>query len=198
MAIYVLDNHPLYQKAVCNLMKHQHIKLSVIGCSDFKQLQLAIAQNGWPELIVFGFNFTEELGIFKLQKLRHIFPDVALVVLSGLNQKSLKEKCLILGVKEYLSKSVATCEIAAVFSAQILNVYALDKLKTFALTKRQNQILKLIEKGSSNKQIAEVLEVNEKTIKVHLWRLYSSINVKNRAHAVFQAKKYNLLAQANY
>jgi DNA-binding CsgD family transcriptional regulator len=52
------------------------------------------------------------------------------------------------------------------------------------LSKRQKQIFALLEKGASNKQMAEELGVSEHTVKVHLWRLFQRIEVKSRTQAL--------------
>lgn len=51
------------------------------------------------------------------------------------------------------------------------------------LTRREQQILKMLLDGSTNLQIAEVLEVSEYTIKSHLYNVFKKINVKNRIQA---------------
>jgi len=56
------------------------------------------------------------------------------------------------------------------------------------LTKREQQIIKLIGKGDSNVQIAEKLFVSENTVKTHLHNVFKKINVKNRLQALIWAK----------
>jgi DNA-binding CsgD family transcriptional regulator len=62
-----------------------------------------------------------------------------------------------------------------------LEYFLMDKIK---LTKRQVQILDLLQQGLTNVQLAEVIGISEQTIKVHVWRLFKRINVKNRGSAV--------------
>lgn len=57
----------------------------------------------------------------------------------------------------------------------------MDNIK---LSKRQIQILDLLKAGFSNFDIAMALEISEHTVKVHMWRLFRRINVKNRGTAV--------------
>jgi DNA-binding CsgD family transcriptional regulator len=52
------------------------------------------------------------------------------------------------------------------------------------LTKRQVQILNLLKDGASNMDISLLLGISEHTVKVHVWRLFRRINVKNRGGAV--------------
>lgn len=51
------------------------------------------------------------------------------------------------------------------------------------LSKRQKQLLAMLDKGMSNKDIAAELALSEYTIKVHMWRLYQRIGVNSRLEA---------------
>jgi DNA-binding CsgD family transcriptional regulator len=52
------------------------------------------------------------------------------------------------------------------------------------LTPRQTQILRLISRGVTDKEIASTLGISVKTVQTHLYRLYRKLGVTNRAHAV--------------
>jgi DNA-binding NarL/FixJ family response regulator len=56
------------------------------------------------------------------------------------------------------------------------------------LSKRQKQLFGLLDKGMSNKDIAVSLNINEHTVKVHLWRLYKRIGVNSRTQALTYAR----------
>lgn len=62
-----------------------------------------------------------------------------------------------------------------------------------SLSKKEEQILLLIEQGLTNRQIAEALFVSEKTIKWHLQNVFGKLYVKNRTSAVLKARKLSLL-----
>ena len=52
------------------------------------------------------------------------------------------------------------------------------------LSKRMKQLFTLLDKGMSNKAIADELELSEHTVKVHLWRLYTRLGINSRTQAV--------------
>lgn len=74
----------------------------------------------------------------------------------------------------------------------ILHYRSINTVKTSSsyskLTKREQQIIKLISKGDSNVEIAEKLFVSENTVKTHLHNVFKKINVKNRLQALIWAK----------
>ena len=61
------------------------------------------------------------------------------------------------------------------------------------LTKRELSILKRLETGLSNKEIAESIFVSEGTLKWHLHNVYGKLNVKNRARAMVRARELGIL-----
>ena len=61
------------------------------------------------------------------------------------------------------------------------------------LTKREQQILKLISEGNTNKQIAKTLSISEQTIKNHVSAILRKLNANDRAHAVVLAIKNGLI-----
>ena len=61
------------------------------------------------------------------------------------------------------------------------------------LSKRQKQLLVMLDRGLSNRDIAEQLQISEHTVKVHLWRLFRRLNVKSRSQASHLARTAGLL-----
>ncbi|HET6892169.1 MAG TPA: response regulator transcription factor, partial [Pyrinomonadaceae bacterium] len=68
-----------------------------------------------------------------------------------------------------------------------------DKLRELAITKRELEILELIAKGLSNREIAEKLFVSENTVKTHSSRLFDKLSAKRRTQAVQIAKELGLI-----
>jgi RNA polymerase sigma factor (sigma-70 family) len=57
----------------------------------------------------------------------------------------------------------------------------------YRLTAREKEIVKLVAKGCTNKQIAERLFISEQTVKKHLKNIFSKLKVRNRVSAVMKA-----------
>lgn len=67
------------------------------------------------------------------------------------------------------------------------------KIEDLEISKREYEVLQLIYKGHSNKEIAEHLFLSESTIKTHVSNLLVKLNAKRRTQAVQQAKEFNIL-----
>jgi DNA-binding NarL/FixJ family response regulator len=61
------------------------------------------------------------------------------------------------------------------------------------LSKRQKQLLIMLDKGMSNRDIADELKISEHTVKVHLWRLFRRMDVKSRSQASHLARLQGLV-----
>ncbi|WP_299105037.1 response regulator transcription factor [uncultured Tenacibaculum sp.] len=68
-----------------------------------------------------------------------------------------------------------------------------SKIKELEITSREYEVLELIAKGLSNKEIATALFLSESTIKTHVSNLLIKLNAKRRTHAVQIAKEINIL-----
>ena len=68
-----------------------------------------------------------------------------------------------------------------------------QRLKDLGITKRELEILELIARGMSNREIAEKLFVSENTVKTHSSRLFDKLSAKRRTQAVQIAKEMGLI-----
>jgi DNA-binding NarL/FixJ family response regulator len=61
------------------------------------------------------------------------------------------------------------------------------------LSKRQKQLIVMLDRGLSNRDIAAELDISEHTVKVHLWRLFRRLDVKSRTQTLHFARQHGLL-----
>jgi DNA-binding NarL/FixJ family response regulator len=102
----------------------------------------------------------------------------------------------IAGAAAFLEKSASAAEIAQVlkaFLAEDADAESEAPVALGKLSKRQKQLLILLDKGLSNRDIADNLQISEHTVKVHLWRLFRRLNVKSRSQASHFARTQGLL-----
>lgn len=97
-----------------------------------------------------------------------------------------------LGLKLTRKKELIVVKEVAVANSQPFAVNE-DKLRELAITKRELEILELIAKGLSNREIAEKLFVSENTVKTHSSRLFDKLSAKRRTQAVQIAKEFGLI-----
>jgi DNA-binding NarL/FixJ family response regulator len=129
-----------------------------------------------------------------VRELKLQFPDVPLIVLSAAAAQDYEDLSIEAGADAYVQKSAGATEIS-----NVLRVFLSEELDmepsapTEKLSKRQKQLLIMLDRGLSNRDIAEELQISEHTVKVHLWRLFRRLNVKSRSQASHLARTLGLL-----
>ncbi len=192
MSIFVIDEHPLMREAVAALlgrMGHPAIELA-----DIAGAEKAAQAHGLPELICVEIGAGNLDGIPALRRLRDQFPDASIVVLTASSAPDYESRALEAGADAFLHKSAKSDDITLALRGFLGKDIAADGAALpQKLSKRQKQLLNLLDKGMSNRDIAESLQISEHTVKVHLWRLFRRLNVKSRSQASHLARTQGLL-----
>ena len=68
-----------------------------------------------------------------------------------------------------------------------------ETVKSIRLSKRQSEVLQLIDRGFSNQEISEVLNISANTVKVHVRSLFETLNADNRMECVVSATRLGLI-----
>ena len=194
MSIFVIDDHPLMREAVVMLIRRLRSQASVTELDRLAAVRPAVQQHGAPELICLDLKLPDTHGVSGVRELKQQFPDVPLIVLSAAPAGEYEDLAIEAGADAYIQKSAGATEIA-----NVLRVFLDGELEPEPatppekLSKRQKQLLVLLDKGRSNRDIAEELQISEHTVKVHLWRLFRRLNVKSRSQASHLARTQGLL-----
>ncbi|AJD29479.1 MULTISPECIES: LuxR C-terminal-related transcriptional regulator [Clostridium] len=81
------------------------------------------------------------------------------------------------------------------FIKNLINIMEPEKAKGELLTEREKEVLEILLKGASNKQIGERLNISLATVKTHMINIYSKLQVSNRVQAV---EKYKIIKTSKY
>ena len=192
MPIFIIDDHPLMREAITLLLKRLSTQATVVELDRLAAVPAAVAQHGAPELICLDLKLPDSQGVSGIVELKQQFPVTPLVVISAAPAEEFEDLAIGNGADAYIQKSAGATEIA-----NVLRVFLSDDLEPVAptqkLSKRQKQLLVMLDKGQSNRDIAEELQISEHTVKVHLWRLFRRLNVKSRSQASHLARTQGLL-----
>jgi len=109
-----------------------------------------------------------------------------------------EETCIEAGADIYLEKSAPSNEISSALQGLFAADTAADAEPATAsgdtkLSKRQKQLIIMLDRGLSNRDIATELDISEHTVKVHLWRLFRRLGVKSRTQTLHFARSHGLL-----
>jgi DNA-binding NarL/FixJ family response regulator len=216
MKILVVDDHPLIREALRGVFHDLKDDVSLFEASDSRQAMQLVAENNDLGLILLDINLPDRDGFSVLSELREQYPGIAVVVLSGVHDRSSVAKALDLGAVGFIPKTgqreVMVSALQLVFAGGIyipptilarddappaqlsatasrLGVQSDAEPADLGLTERQIDVLALMMQGKSNKAICRVLDLAEPTVKNHVTAIFKALKVTNRTEAAIAARE---------
>ena len=198
--LLVIDDHPLFRKAVLQLVRMAG-DFEVVGEASSGEEGLELAQALQPDMILLDLNMKEMSGIEVLKVIKSWDLDARVVMLTvsdepsdlvaalragadGYLLKEMEPEDLLAKLKEAASGQVTLTERLTRLLAHSLREDALPKPPDEAgLTEQESRILDLIAQGKSNKLIARELGIADGTVKVHVKHLLRKLNLRSRVEA---------------
>lgn len=194
MTVYVIDDHPLMRDALTMLVHRVKPGLKIIPIHKLNVVESTVEKNGPAELFCLDLQLPDTLGMSGVQVLKAKFPDVPLAVVTSASASEYEQRCLDAGADAFIEKSNSPAQIIAALRTLLVrdDETNAEDASTPAgptkLSKRQKQLILMLDQGLSNRDIAEKLEISEHTVKVHFWRLFRRLGVNSRTQALHFAR----------
>lgn len=191
MKIILADQHNLVRAGLRRLLEETGL-VEVVAEADEGQQLLSLIGQLRPDAIVCDLRLRGMSGMEALEQIRRHYPEVRAVVLTTQIDASSVRQALRHGVSAFVSKDADLSELAlALKSVRRNQLYlspavsqsAIDSREVtrangaLALTPRQRQVVQLIGKGRSTKEIAALIGISVKTVETHRARLMQSLNL---------------------
>ncbi len=198
--IIIIDDHPMLRKGLIQLLELEVDFNPVAECGDGKQA-VELAQQYEPDLILLDLNMPGFSGIDTLKALRAADIDARILMFTvsdaqedvveafkwgadGYLLKDMEPEQIVEQLRQALTGQMAISpELTNILASAIRHKSTIHKANINDLTSREKQVLKLIAAGQSNKLIARKLKISEGTVKVHVKRVLSKLNMKSRVEA---------------
>ena len=193
MSIFVVDDHPLLREAVVMLIRRLDSKFNVVELDRLAAVAPAVQAHGQPELICLDLKLPDTHGVSGVRELKQQLPEVPLVVLSAAAAQDYEDLAMEAGAEAFVTKSAGAAEITKQLKALLMQGGEETGSAPEKLSQRQKQLLIMLDRGLSNRDIADELKISEHTVKVHLWRLFRRMNVKSRSQASHLARTRGLV-----
>ena len=142
--------------------------------------------------LIYGLCGGVLIVVLKLIEFRFLVVEHSIEIYGGLIALLFAAVGIWLGLKLTKKKEVLIVKEVPVPAAQPFALNE-ERLKHFGITKRELEILELIARGMSNREIAEKLYVSENTVKTHSSRLFDKLSAKRRTQAVQIGKEMGLI-----
>ncbi len=206
--IVVADDHPLYREGVARSLADD-AGLAVVGLAADADAAVELAQNLAPDIVLLDISMPAGGGISALRRIMALPtpPRVAMLTVSEEDDDVMQ--ALKAGAVGYLLKGVGSRELVAIvkdvargqsyvspaLAARILNAMregAARRADTPLddLSRREEDILKLVAEGRSNKEVGRALGLQEKTIKHYMTAILQKLHMRNRVEAAVMARDH--------
>lgn len=197
--ILLVDDHQLFREGTANLLASEE-GMRVVGAASSVGPALDAVAKTRPDIVLVDINLPDENGFHFLREMAKDRSAPRVIVLSGYEDVGYMRSAFKLGAFGFLCKSCSRQElvdgIQKVHSGQLVFTHEIlaergraAVLAPAAPTKREMEVLSAIRRGLSNKQIASVLYVSERTVHFHIGNVFTKLNVSSRMEAVVKARE---------
>ena len=210
----IADDHPLFREALVSALQLLFEKIDIIQSDGLDSTLDALQNNTDFDLVLLDLNMPGCDNFYGLIRVTQDFPKIPVAVVSASDSIEVVSKVMSLGAKGFIPKSTATQTIASALKrimhgnnwlpegmqSKIENIENIEHIKPTIdvarrvgeLTPKQFQVLKLLQNGLLNKQIAFDLNITEATVKAHISGVFRKLNVNTRTQAVLLLKNLTI------
>lgn len=210
--ILIADDHSLIRTGLRTILNAQP-GLEIVGEAADGNEALRLAQLLRPDVVLTDISMPGPVGggITVTKRLKELLPDTRVLILTVHEDESLLREAVRVGAAGYIVKRAAETElVGAIEAAMRGDLYihpAMTRLLfkettpaappkrplTEALTQREIDVLRLLAKGYTNRQIADVLNLSMRTVEGHRSNLMSKLNLHSRVELTSFAEEHGLL-----
>ncbi len=209
LRIAIVDDHPLFREGVAATLNGMP-DLEVIGQGGNADQAIQLALDLLPDVLLLDISLPGG-GIEATREIVRLCPYVKVIMLTASENEQHVSSALEAGARGYILKGIGVAELVRTIHAihggehyvtPQLAARLLSIMKTIPsapqaagalpdLTKREEQILDGVAEGKTNKEIARVLNISEKTVKHYMTNIMHKLQVRNRVEAALVVRKKN-------
>lgn len=217
LKLLVVDDHSLVRDGLVRLLAQIEDKVVVFEAPDFESALTVLDNEGDFDLLLLDLALPRIDGFTGLDILRRRYPAMPVVVVSAYDDTPNINRALNLGASGFVPKSFPADQLLqAVREVLAGNIFrpgrtsSRDKAviddapppppgklrvlpEEIGLTDRQAQVLALMVRGMSNREIADHLSLSEGTVKIHATAVFKTLEVTSRTQALVAVNRYGLV-----
>jgi len=199
--VMIVDDHPAVRKGIAALIESEP-DLQVVGQTGDGREAVDLFRKLKPDIVLMDLRLPGMGGVEAIMAIRKEFADARIIVLTTFDADEDIYRAIQSGAKSYLLKDTPDDELAATIRAvhsggeklptRVADLLAKRKQRA-DLTPREMDVLHLLIKGRSNKEIGSALDVTEDTVKAHFRTLFAKLNVRDRTEAAISAIQHGIV-----
>lgn len=205
MRVFLVDDHAIMLDGLVALLNSDE-EIKVIGTAGTVQSALDFIKMNHLDILVTDYNLPDDDGLSLVRKVKRLFPEIKILVLSMHNEAHLVKEILKEGINGYVLKKDSKEElINALYAIKKGNLYVSNEINSMLvnnlhqpdeqklLTEREREILKLIAQEYTNKMMAEELFISERTVETHRKNIFRKTKTSSLVGLIKFAYANNLI-----
>jgi two-component system NarL family response regulator len=199
--IMVVDDHPIVREGFGGRIGAE-ADMHVVAEASSGEEAIALFRRHRPDVTLMDLRMPGMSGTDTIRAILREFPDGRFIVLTTYDGDEDIYQALRAGAQAYLLKHMLPDEILtairAVHSGErripaAVGTRLAERLSGTALSDRELEVLQLLGKGKSNREVAAELAISEATVKGHVTNILTKLGAHDRTHAVISALKRGLI-----
>lgn len=209
--VLLVDDHTVVRRGLRLFLDLQK-EIEVVGEATNGQEGVEMAARLQPDVVLMDLVMPVLDGIQATQRLKQALPGTHVIVLTSFSDEDKVVPAIQAGATGYLLKDVQPGELVAAIKGaragrpQLHPDVALKMMRSLAapprqpdrlshLSPREQDVLRAIARGQSNKEIAAALVISEKTVKTHVSSILSKLGLQDRTQAAVYAVEHGLVSR---
>ena len=200
--VLVADDHAMVREGMAEMLSLNEDVEVVAQARDGREA-VALAKRENPDVVILDVEMPVMGAQATLRRLQELSPPPKVVIVTVFAERRLVSELLGLGASAFLSKSASSQDLISTVLSVARDPHGGDganvsvtvpredfdalELAESELSQRETQILRLVARGTSNKEAAKTLHLSETTVKRHLSNVYAKLGVHTRGEAVSKA-----------
>jgi len=199
--VMIIDDHPVVRLGLRTMLESEH-HIVVTGSAGSAKEGMEVVLQAKPDVVLMDLRMPEMEGVEAIAELRHIDPNIRVVVLTNYEEDEYIFRAMQAGAMGYLLKNTPqeeiihaveqvhrnNCCISPDFARRLTETIAREEL-----TQREVEVLKLVADGLTNKEIAAQLFISAKTARNHVASCLLKLGADDRTEAVTTAVRRGLI-----
>lgn len=200
--VLLADDHMVVRMGIASLLSFAN-GIEVIGEADNGLDAVKLAHELKPDVVLMDLQMPELNGVEATARIHADDPGVKILILTSFGTSAELKRAMDAGASGALVKSSSRTEIvdairSVMTGGQVMSNEIRHTIENFSampeMSPRQIEILNLVAKGFSNKEIAKIVGISPDTVKEHVANIFSRIGASSRAEAATLAVNLGLIA----
>ncbi len=206
--VVLADDHAVVRQGIRDFLEESGT-IAIVGEASTGEEAWQLIREHLPDVAILDVRLPDVSGLEVTKRIRRHWPDMGVLILSAYDDDPFVMAALQAGANGYVLKTANADEIVAAVQAVAAGQSALDPnivqkimhhlsgraagVMVEPLTAREIEVLQLVAKGLTNREIGHRLSISDRTVQGHLANIYGKLQVNSRTEAVTRALQLGLI-----